>query len=155
MSADKEASSVVLLTHDPRWRGRHAPLRKAAAATLNAEKAKGAVTVVLSNDAEVRALNRDYREKDKPTNVLSFPDGETHDGLLSHGDIILAYETIEREALEQGKRLLHHAQHLVVHGVLHLLGYDHEQNATDAEAMEQREIAILSGLGIANPYIAR
>lgn len=146
---------VTLLTHDPRWRGRHAPLRKAAVAALKHEKAEGAVTIVLSNDAEVRALNRDYRAKDKPTNVLSFPDGEADGGQLSHGDIILAFETIEQEAAEQEKRLIHHAQHLVVHGVLHLLGYDHELDEAEAEAMEQREIAILSGLGIANPYIAR
>lgn len=146
-------SNVTLLTHDPRWRGRHAPLRKAAEAALKAEKARGTVNIVLGNDAEVRELNRDYREKDKPTNVLSFPDGETYGGLTSYGDIILAYETIEREAVEQGKRLTHHAQHLVVHGVLHLMGYDHEVEG-EAEAMEAREIKILSGLAIANPYEA-
>lgn len=146
-------SNITLLTHDPRWRGRHAPLRNAAVAALKAEKVKGEVTVVLANDAEVRELNRDYRAKDKPTNVLSFPDGQTHGGVTSLGDIILAFETIEREAAEQGKRLTHHAQHLVVHGVLHLLGYDHELEG-EAEAMEAREVSILSGLSIANPYIA-
>lgn len=144
-------SKVTILTHDPRWRGRLPGLRKAAEAALKAEKSKGEVTLVLGNDAEVRALNRDYRKKDKPTNVLSFPDGVAYGGFISLGDIILAFETIEREAAEQGKKLSHHAQHLVVHGVLHLLGYDHE-NENDADAMEQREIRILASLSIANPY---
>ncbi len=145
------SSKVTILTHDPRWRGKGPGLRKAAEAALKAEKGKGEVTVVLANDAEVRELNRDYRKKDKPTNVLSFPDGETHGDFMSHGDIILAYETIAREADEQGKKFAHHAQHLVVHGVLHLLGYDHEVN-DEAEAMEKREVKILARMGIANPY---
>lgn len=144
-------SKVTILTHDPRWRGKRPALRNAAEAALKAERAKGAVTIVLADDAEVRELNRDYRQKDKPTNVLSFPDGETHGDFMSHGDIILAYETIAREANEQGKKFAHHAQHLVVHGVLHLLGYDHEIDE-EAVAMEKREINILARMGIANPY---
>ena len=144
-------SKVTLLTHDARWKGKGAALRRAAEAALKAEKAKGAVTVVLADDAQVRELNRDYRKKDKATNVLSFPDGATYGDFISLGDIILAYETIAREADEQGKRFSHHAQHLVVHGVLHLMGYDHE-NDDDAETMERREVRILKGLAIANPY---
>lgn len=144
-------SKVTILTHDPRWRGHLPGLRKAAEAALKAEKNSGILTLVLSNDAEVRELNHQYRQKDKPTNVLSFPDGTPHGRLISLGDIILAYETIAREAAEQGKKLSHHAQHLVVHGVLHLLGYDHEIE-TEADAMERREIRILSSLSIANPY---
>lgn len=144
-------SRVTLLTQDARWRGQAAGLRRAAEAVLKAEKSKGAVTLVLANDRKVRKLNRDYRGKDKPTNVLSFPDGTTHGGLMQLGDIILAYDTVVREADEQGKKFAHHARHLVVHGVLHLMGYDHEKDK-EAALMEAREVKILSGLSIANPY---
>lgn len=144
-------SKVTILTHDARWRGKGPALRKAAEAALKAQKAKGTVTLVLANDDEVRALNRDYRKKDKPTNVLSFLDGEAHGDFISHGDIILAYDTIAREAEEQRKSFIHHAQHLVIHGVLHLLGFDHEDD-DEAETMETQEITILARMGIANPY---
>lgn len=116
------------------------------------------IAITLSDDAEVQVLNRDWRGKDKPTNVLSFPGLEgAMAGLLPPdaprplGDLILAYETCAREAEEQGKSLADHARHLVVHGVLHLLGYDHETDA-EAEEMEALETTILAGLGIADPY---
>jgi len=118
------------------------------------------IDLCLSDDAAVRALNRDYRGKDKPTNVLSFPGLEgAVAGLLPPeaprplGDIVLAYETCAKEAQDQGKSLGDHVQHLVVHGVLHLLGYDHEEEAEAAE-METLEVRILAGLGIADPYAA-
>ncbi len=112
--------------------------------------ASGFVSVALSSDATVADLNGRFRGKAKPTNVLSFPSGDGGPaGQI--GDIILAIETVEREASEQAIPVEHHVQHLVVHGVLHLLGYDHE-TATDAERMEAIEITILSKLNIPNPY---
>jgi probable rRNA maturation factor len=140
--------SITILVNDGRWKGNGATARRAAEATLKKEKAKGTVNVLLADDAEVQELNRQYRAKDKPTNVLSFPDGEG-----DHiGDIILAYETVAREAMEQSKSLKHHLTHLVVHGVLHLLGYDHETGEEDAEIMEHKEVMLLRTMGIANPY---
>ena len=105
------------------------------------------VSVVLTDDAHIQVLNRDYRGKDKATNVLSFPQDEPQ--LL--GDIIIAYETIVREAEEQNKHFEDHFTHMLVHGCLHLLGYDHETDE-EAEEMEALEIRILGDLGVKNPY---
>ncbi|WP_448192204.1 rRNA maturation RNase YbeY [Azospirillum sp. sgz301742] len=114
------------------------------------------LSVVLGDDALVQTLNRDYRGKDKPTNVLSFalteadePEVEGAPTLL--GDVVLAWETLVRESAEQGKTLSNHLCHLVVHGVLHLLGYDHEVDA-EAEEMEQLEVEVLGTLGVPDPY---
>lgn len=114
------------------------------------------LTIVLTDDAEVRRLNREYRGIDKPTNVLSFGDSQNWRGHASGapmllGDVVLAYETIAAEASAQGKSLAEHTNHLVVHGVLHLLGHDH-QTPRDAQVMEAIESDILRGLGIADPY---
>ena len=125
-------------------------VREAAAAALGEED--GAVTVLLTDDAEVRALNRDHRRQDKPTNVLSFPAHVTAVGHL--GDIALAFETCAAEAEAQGKPLANHLRHLVVHGVLHLLGEDHADDE-EAETMEARERAILATLGVPDPYLTR
>ena len=105
------------------------------------------LAVVLSDDDAVRELNHQFRGKDKSTNVLSFPSDEPDEW----GDVILAYGVIQNEAVEQNKRFEHHATHLVVHGVLHILGYDHIDD-DDAREMESLEIAILAKLAIANPY---
>lgn len=142
--------TITLHTHDPRWRGLTATVKRAAAQAL-ASGDSYSVAFVLTNDAEVRGLNCDYRGKDKPTNVLSFPDGAQEGGITHLGDIFLAYETIAAEAFAQGKRLKHHLTHLTIHGALHLLGYDHEAEA-EAVVMEALEIELLAGMGIGNPY---
>lgn len=113
------------------------------------------VVVVLADDGFVRRLNRDYRGRDEPTNVLSFA-GDTSGPLVPEaplmlGDLVLAFETVCREAEEEGKPLAEHFSHLVVHGMLHLLGHDHEDEG-EAEAMERAEVIILSRLGIDDPY---
>lgn len=128
----------------------------ALARHLRCRRAHGAeASVVLGSDRMVRDLNRTYRGKDAPTNVLSFPfqppPGVVGDGERYLGDVVLAAETIAREAAERGIAPTRHVQHLVVHGLLHLLGFEHEADA-EAEAMEQLEIEILSALGIADPY---
>jgi probable rRNA maturation factor len=117
-------------------------------------KVKGAaeISVLLTDDAEQRELNAQWRGKDSSTNVLSFPQIEPFaplSGLL--GDITLARETLEREAVELGKSLDHHFTHLMVHGFLHILGYDHLEE-DEALQMESLETQILAGLGIEDPY---
>lgn len=116
------------------------------------------LSITLTNDEQIQSLNRDYREKDKPTNVLSFPQidwendkSAANDPLVMLGDVVIALETIQREANEQDKRLQDHFIHMLIHSVLHLCGYDHEDE-TDAETMENLEIQILSEMGIKNPY---
>jgi probable rRNA maturation factor len=118
------------------------------------------VAVRLTDDAEVQTLNRDFRGKDKPTNVLSFPQvqgdlleglANSDDGEILLGDIVLARETCTREAREKAISIADHATHLIVHGTLHLVGYDHIDDA-GAAAMEAIEVKALASLGIANPY---
>jgi probable rRNA maturation factor len=144
-------SAITLLVDDPGWRkprGLVTNLRRAAEAALAAARLKGDVTVLLSNDARLKSLNCDFRGKNKPTNVLSFP-ADGHDGY--RGDIAIAYGVAAREAKASGKTLTDHAAHLVVHGVLHLAGFDHE-TPRDAQVMEPLEVKILKKLGIADPY---
>jgi probable rRNA maturation factor len=113
---------------------------------LELARAEGEVSVVLADDDFVQNLNREYRGQDKPTNVLSFPQDPP---ML--GDIVLAYETVAREAAEQDKSFDQHLTHLLVHGLLHLLGFDHEVD-DEAEEMEALEVQILKDMGIKNPY---
>ena len=121
------------------------------------------ISVRLTDDAEVQTLNRDYRQMDKPTNVLSFPMiapdlmdavANTDDGELLVGDIVLARETCVREAVERGIAVSAHATHLIVHGTLHLLGYDHIDDR-EADAMEAIERDVLATLGLHDPYLIR
>ena len=114
------------------------------------------VSVVLSDDASVTELNRDWRGQDKPTNVLSFPSGASPDGLLPFivGDVVLAFETVAAEAERDGKPFDAHLTHLIVHGCLHLLGHDHQIDE-EAEAMEALETHLLGALGYADPYAER
>lgn len=118
-------------------------------------------SLLLTSDAEIHALNREWRQRDKPTNVLSFPMLERtelihldpDEGLPQMlGDIALACETCTREAAEKGVPLENHAAHLILHGLLHLAGYDHEISDEDAEKMEALEIKALALLGIDDPY---
>ncbi len=117
------------------------------------------VSLMLTNDKHMQELNYTYRQKNKPTNVLSFPAFQREElASVSRlqepvilGDIVLSLETVLKESQEQGKLFLNHFAHLLVHGTLHLMGYDHE-NDKDAEEMENLEIRILNNLGMANPY---
>jgi len=166
---DSRAWDIEVLVEVPAWNERLPDaatlVRGAAAATLTAEeaegeKAVGAVCILLTDDASQRDLNRQFRGLDRPTNVLSFPaedDFAPLEGVAAPprllGDLALALETCSREAEEQGKSLADHVAHLTVHGLLHLLGYDHQTDA-EAERMEGRERRILEGLEIADPYLA-
>lgn len=122
---------------------------QAGAKALELAVAAGDIVVLLTDDQSVRELNGQYRGKDAATNVLSFPAGEGSGDHL--GDICLAFGVCESEARAQGKTLSAHLQHLVAHGVLHLVGYDHDVDA-DAEIMEALERRILAALGVADPY---
>ena len=120
-------------------------------------------SLLFTSDEEVHTLNREWRQRDKPTNVLSFPMLERSDLLALApdgppellGDIALAYETCAREATEKGISVQAHTAHLIVHGLLHLAGYDHELGEEHAEAMEALEVKALALIGVADPYEGR
>ncbi|HTE38850.1 MAG TPA: rRNA maturation RNase YbeY [Reyranella sp.] len=144
-------SKVDVVVLDAAWAkalpGVERLVRKAARAALGTRVKS--LTVALSDDRRVRALNKRDRRKDKPTNVLSYPSGEK----AFLGDVVLARQTVWREAREQRKTSADHLAHLVVHGTLHLLGHDHETGDADADRMEALERRILKRLGIRDPYI--
>jgi len=156
---------VAIVRHDEAWRAARvadAMLARAARAGFDAAPPSSpgtyGVSILLTDDEEMRALNRTWRGKDAATNVLSFPAGDTlacgesEPGLL--GDVALAYETTLKEAQAAGIALSDHAAHLVMHGVLHLLGFDHIEE-DEAERMETLERQALASLGIADPYAER
>ena len=124
------------------------------AATAALGDVTGDLVVLLTDNGAVQLLNAEFRDKDKPTNVLSFPGGDMQmPGAPVHlGDIVLAFGVCRDEAAAQGKSLTNHLTHLVIHGVLHVLGRDHEDDA-EAEAMEAEERTLLASLGVADPYI--
>jgi probable rRNA maturation factor len=163
MNPDPDPSSPVVIDlaiRCPGWRRRvpgvEAIAREAAQATmLRAGRKLGAaeLSLVLSDDEEVAALNQRWRDRAGPTNVLAFASEErpAPPAPLILGDVVLAFETVAREAKEQKKSLADHLRHLVIHGVLHLLGYDHDATGP-ARRMETLETRILATLGVADPY---
>jgi len=153
MTRATRRSKVDVVLLDAAWAkalpGVERLVRKAARAALGVRMTS--LTVALSDDRRVRVLNKRDRQKDKPTNVLSYPSGEK----AFLGDVVLARQTVWREAREQKKAPADHVAHLVVHGTLHLLGHDHETSDADAERMEALERRILARMKIADPYAAR
>lgn len=149
VEAEKGQLEVDIVGNCALWRGHEDRLAAALAAAAAHESKGGVVSLLLGDDAAIAELNKAWRGKEGPTNVLSFPAARAQAGFL--GDIALAAETIAEEAQFQGKSFEAHATHVAVHGFLHLLGYDH-QNESDAENMEGRERAILGSLGFDDPY---
>jgi probable rRNA maturation factor len=160
----RAAPAIDILVESARWSGRRGVqplLRRAIAGASTALPAKAArstsgaeLAIVLTNDSAIRRLNRTWRGKNEPTNVLSFPADPQAGPHRLLGDIVIAYETLAREARAERKPFDHHLAHLAVHGFLHLCGYDHESDR-QAATMERLETAILARLGIPAPYIAR
>jgi len=160
MSAIEPVPLIDVIVETPQWnaaRGAEATVRRAlseAAIAVGANFTDRVLAVLLTDDAAIRRLNAQWRNIDKPTNVLSFPPAPSTvpDAVKSLGDIAIAYETTAREARTDDKPFDHHLAHLAVHGFLHLLGYDHESDA-DAQTMEQLERVILARLGMPDPYL--
>ena len=154
-SSRARAPSIDVVIESARWQKAPraaAVVRRAIGAAAPAQARSSEVSVVLTSDRAIRTLNRRWRGRDQPTNVLSFPAPAARRGAPRHlGDIVLAYETVAREARAAKKPLDHHIAHLALHGFLHLLGYDHESHG-QAEAMERRERRILARLGVPDPY---
>ena len=149
---------LEITTSDSRWAPEKAwhdivaRSGEACARRFPAEMKGRDISVLLCGDTEMRALNRRWRGIDKATNVLSFSTGGTAAAPLPLGDIAIAWGTVLRESEQEGKSVEHHVAHLVVHGVMHLLGFDHE-TSDEAERMEREEREILGTLGIGDPYL--
>jgi probable rRNA maturation factor len=154
----RKACNVDVLVESGRWNraGEAKTLLRRAVKAAAAELSTGGIelAIILTDDSAIRLLNRQWRGIDKATNVLSFPTEDVLGNPPLIGDIVLAYETIAREARGENKPFAHHLAHLAVHGFLHLLGYDHQRNR-DADAMEEIERKILRRLAIADPYRPR
>lgn len=156
----QQAPDIDIQVQSPLWQNApdaESTVRAAiAAAAAMLATPPGEVSVVLTDDAAIRRLNRDWRGIDKPTNVLSFPAAEmpARGAPQMLGDIVIAYETLARECAEEGTAFPHHLAHLAVHGFLHLLGYDHETDAQAAE-MEGLESRIMAAMKMPDPYRAR
>jgi probable rRNA maturation factor len=149
------ALTVDIQVQSPLWRQQPRAGTTVRAAVAEAAKALSTtaseVSIVLANDSAVQALNCNWRGIDKPTNVLSFPAAKKSGGML--GDIVIAFETLQREADTEGKDFLHHLAHLTVHGFLHLAGFDHQSDG-EAETMEALETKIMARMKMPDPYRA-
>lgn len=158
MSATREALQLECVRAVRGWAPAAAELRRWAAAALGRRGAGAELGVRIVGAAESRRLNRRYRGRDEPTNVLSFPAPELPPaGLASAvprllGDLVVCAPVVRGEARTQGKTLRAHWAHLIVHGALHLVGYDHQRSAAEAGRMERREVTVLRRLGFADPY---
>jgi probable rRNA maturation factor len=156
------AVTVDIQVDSPLWDARpeaEATVRAAIAATATAlSTSAGEVSILLTDDSAVRVLNREWRGLDKPTNVLSFPAPKipamagVAAGLPTLGDIVIAYETLQRECQDEDREFLHHLTHLTVHGFLHLIGYDH-QTDTQADEMEAIESKIMIAMNLPDPWL--
>ncbi len=153
------APSIDIQLASPLWGAQpqaEQTVRDTIAAAAALAKAVGEVSIVLTDDAAIQLLNRDWRGIDKPTNVLSFPASPMKAGGTAKmlGDIVIAYETLAQECDDEDRVFLHHLAHLTVHGFLHLIGYDH-QTETQADAMEGLESKIMSVMKMPDPYLTR
>ena len=150
------APAVDIRIETPLWQAQplaEQTIRAAVAAAATFSATEGEVSILLTDDAAIAKLNRDWRGIDRPTNVLSFPAPKAAGGAIL-GDIVVAYETLARECDAEDRVFLHHLAHLTVHGFLHLIGYDHQTDA-QADEMEGLESQIMTRLNLPDPYFAR
>jgi probable rRNA maturation factor len=155
----RAAPTIDIQIASPLWHNQpiaEKTVRDAIVAASTLTTAHGEISIVLTDDVTIRTLNREWRSIDKATNVLSFPASKTTLGgsATMLGDIVIAYETLVQECADEDRVFLHHLAHLAVHGFLHLIGYDH-QNDVDADEMEGLESKIMKCLNMPDPYLAR